>query len=80
MALNKSSYIDTIYFNHAVVAKNPLPPAFWGYNDKVKDYSYDPRELKNCWPKRGLPRGLAPNSGHYQFLGPITPMAKKWQK
>src|SRR5207248_2658047 len=39
-ALNRKAYIDAIYLGNATVAKNPIPPTIWSYNDAVKDYEY----------------------------------------
>ena len=77
MALNKSSYIDTIYFNHAVVAKNPLPPAFWGYNDKVKDYSYDPQRAKKLLAEAGFAQGFSSELWALPISRPYNPDGKK---
>ena len=41
-AINRSKIIEQVYQGRAIQAKNPLPPSFWGYNDSVTDYPFDP--------------------------------------
>ncbi|MCB0412940.1 MAG: ABC transporter substrate-binding protein [Bdellovibrionales bacterium] len=52
-ALNKSSYIKAIYLGSAEVAKNPIPPTMWSYNDEVKDYDYNPEKAKELLAQSG---------------------------
>src|SRR5688500_3505078 len=42
MAVNKQAIIDAVFQSAGKVAKNPIPPTMWSYNDAVKDYAYDP--------------------------------------
>lgn len=53
-ALNKKSYIQGVYLGHAQVAKNPLPPTIWGYNDRVQDYEHNVEKAKALLKKAGL--------------------------
>jgi peptide/nickel transport system substrate-binding protein len=39
------------------VAKNPIPPTMWGYNDKVPGFAYDPEKAKELLKKAGFPDG-----------------------
>lgn len=41
-AVNKDAIIESVYQGAGQVAKNPIPPTMWSYNDEVKDYAYDP--------------------------------------
>ncbi len=45
-AIDKNTLIKTIFQGLAVPAKNPFAPSIWGYNDKIKDYEYDPEKAK----------------------------------
>ncbi len=58
-ALNRKSYIDAIYMGHAKIAKNPIPPGIWSYNDKVVDYDYSPEKAKALLAKAGLKDGFS---------------------
>src|SRR3546814_3625381 len=37
MAINKQAIIDAVFQGAGKVAKNPIPPTIWSYNDAVKD-------------------------------------------
>jgi dipeptide transport system substrate-binding protein len=47
-AVNKEAIIKAVYQGAGQAAKNLIPPTMWGYNDDVKDYTYDPRKRKRC--------------------------------
>lgn len=42
MAVNKDAIIDAVFQGAGEVAKNPLPPTIWGYNDDIQPWPYDP--------------------------------------
>jgi peptide/nickel transport system substrate-binding protein len=58
MAINKQEIVDAFYSGYAEVAKNPLPPTLWGYNDDIEDYEYDPKEAKKLLAEAGYPDGF----------------------
>ena len=41
-AINRTKIIEEAYGGYAIQAKNPMPPNFWGYNDTIEDYPFDP--------------------------------------
>ncbi|MDX6872910.1 ABC transporter substrate-binding protein, partial [Klebsiella pneumoniae] len=43
-AVNKEAIIKAVYQGAGQSAKNLIPPTMWGYNDDVKDYTYDPEK------------------------------------
>lgn len=53
MAVNKKAILDAVYQGAGQVAKNPIPPTLWSYNDKVQDYAYDPAKAKDMLAKAG---------------------------
>jgi dipeptide transport system substrate-binding protein len=53
LAINKKAIIDAIYQGAGEVAKNPIPPTMWSYNNKVKDYPYDPAKAKELLKEAG---------------------------
>ena len=57
-ALNKKSYIEAVYLGHAVVAKNPLPPTIWSYDDTITDYPYSVDRAKALLAQAGLADGF----------------------
>jgi dipeptide transport system substrate-binding protein len=58
MAVDKQAIVKTVYQDAGQVAKNPIPPMLWSYNNKVKDYSYDVAKAKELLAKAGYPNGV----------------------
>ena len=54
MAIDKKAIIDAIFLGQAMVAKNPIPPTVWGYNDDVKDDPYDPQAARALSKEAGI--------------------------
>lgn len=54
MAMDKQAMIDAVYQGSAVVAKNPIPPTMWSYNDAVQDDNYDPEAAKKLLEEAGV--------------------------
>lgn len=76
-ALNKKSYIKAIYLGHAEIAKNPIPPSLWSYNNKVKDYDYNPQKAKELLKKAGYPKGFSTELWTLPISRPYNPNGKK---
>jgi dipeptide transport system substrate-binding protein len=54
MAINKQAIVDAVFQGQGQVAKNPIPPTMWGYNDAVKDDPYDPEAAKKMLEEAGV--------------------------
>lgn len=54
MAINKESIIKAIFQGAGTVAKNPIPPTIWSYNDAVVDDPYDPVASKKALEELGV--------------------------
>ena len=54
MAIDKKAIIDAVFQGTGVVAKNPIPPTMWSYNDAVKDDAYDPAAAKKMLADAGV--------------------------
>ena len=52
-AIDKKAIIDAFFEGQAEVAKNPMPPSIEGYNDDVKEYTYDPKKAKELLKEAG---------------------------
>ncbi len=76
-ALNKKTYIDAIYMGNAQVAKNPIPPTIWSYNDKVQDYEYNVEKAKQLLAKAGYPNGFETEMWTLPVARPYNPNGKK---
>jgi dipeptide transport system substrate-binding protein len=76
-ALNKKSYIKAIYLDTAQVAKNPIPPTMWAYNNNVKDDSYNPKLSKKLLKEAGFEKGLELELWTLPVSRPYNPNGKK---
>ncbi|WP_116132126.1 ABC transporter substrate-binding protein [Tropicimonas sp. IMCC34043] len=54
MAMNKQAIIDVVFQGAGSVAKNPIPPTIWSYNDAVVDDPYDPEAAKKMLEEEGI--------------------------
>ncbi len=76
-ALDKKSYITAIYLGNARVAKNPIPPSMWSYNDEIKDYEYNPERAKKLLKEAGYPKGFETKLWVLPVSRPYNPQGKK---
>ena len=63
-AINRKAIVDNIYQGMGQVARNPIPPTMWSYNDSIPGFEYSPELAKEMLIKAGYPNG--------QGLGEIT--------
>jgi dipeptide transport system substrate-binding protein len=54
MAMNKQAIIDAVFQGAGQVAKNPIPPTMWSYNDAIQDDPYDPEAAKKLLEEAGV--------------------------
>ncbi|MFT3689535.1 ABC transporter substrate-binding protein [Paenirhodobacter sp.] len=54
MAINKQAIIDAVFQGAGQVAKNPIPPTMWSYNDAIQDDPYDPEAAKKMLDEAGV--------------------------
>jgi dipeptide transport system substrate-binding protein len=54
MAINKQAILDAVYQGSGAIAKNPIPPTMWSYNDDIKDDPYDPEAAKKMLEEAGV--------------------------
>jgi dipeptide transport system substrate-binding protein len=76
-ALNRPSYITAIYMGRATLAKNPIPPSMWSYNDAIKDYPYDPEKAKALLKEAGFPNGFETELWTMPVARPYNPSGRK---
>ena len=76
-AIDKQRLIDSIYKGTGTVAKNPLPPVLWGYNDEVPDFPHDPAKAKALLAEAGLSEGFEANLWYMPVPRPYMPDGKK---
>eukprot|EP00479_Gromia_sphaerica_P012096 TRINITY_DN6230_c0_g1_i1.p1 TRINITY_DN6230_c0_g1~~TRINITY_DN6230_c0_g1_i1.p1 ORF type:complete len:272 (-),score=41.88 TRINITY_DN6230_c0_g1_i1:169-984(-) len=53
-AMNKDAIISAVFQGAGKVAKNPIPPTIWSYNDSVEDDVFDPEAAKAALEAEGV--------------------------
>ncbi len=76
-AMNRKSYIDAIYLGNAEVAKNPLPPTIWSYDNSIQDYEYDVEKAKALLKQAGVTTPLQVELWTMPVSRPYNPNGKK---
>ncbi|WP_300458168.1 ABC transporter substrate-binding protein [Desulfobacula sp.] len=77
MAINKQAIIDAVFQDSGKIAKNPIPPTIWSYNDKVKDYPYDVAGAKKLLAEAGYPNGFETDIWAMPVQRPYNPNARR---
>ena len=54
MAINKQAILDAVFQGAGKIAKNPIPPTIWSYNDDTVDDPYDPDAAKKMLDEAGV--------------------------
>ena len=54
MAVNKEAIIDAVFQGAGTIAKNPIPPTIWSYNENTVDDPYDPEAAKAMLAEAGI--------------------------
>ncbi|HDR1021348.1 TPA: ABC transporter substrate-binding protein [Pasteurella multocida] len=76
-AVNKQAIIDSVYQGSGSVAKNPIPPTMWSYNDDVKDYEYSPEKAKALLKEAGFENGFETDLWAMPVSRPYNPNARR---
>lgn len=76
-AINREAIVKAIYAGLGKVAKNPIPPTMWSYNDDVKDYEYNPQKAKELLKEAGLEKGFSTNIWAMPVPRPYNPNGRK---
>ena len=77
MAIDKKAIIDAVFLSTGVVAKNPIPPTMWSYNDDIKDDPYDPEAAKKLLADAGFPNGFSTDLWAMPVQRPYNPNARR---
>jgi dipeptide transport system substrate-binding protein len=54
MAINKQAILEAVYQGAGAIAKNPIPPTMWSYNDDIEDDPYDPEAARKMLEEEGV--------------------------
>ncbi|MCL3882178.1 ABC transporter substrate-binding protein [Marivita sp. GX14005] len=53
-AIDKQAIIDVVFQGSGQIAKNPIPPTMWSYNEAIEDDNYDPEKAKQMLEEAGV--------------------------
>ena len=76
MAIDKQAILDAVFQGSGKIAKNPIPPTIWSYNDAIEDYPYDPEAAKKLLEEAGV-TGLKTNIWAMPVQRPYNPNARR---
>ena len=76
MAINKQAIIDAVFQGAGKIAKNPIPPTIWSYNEATVDDSYDPVAAKAALDAEGV-SGLKMKIWAMPVQRPYNPNARR---
>ncbi len=77
LATNKDAILKAVYQGQGQVAKNPIPPILWSYNNAIKDYPYDPAKAKEMLAQAGYPNGFEVELWYLPVTRPYNPDGKR---
>jgi len=77
MAVNKQAIVDAVFQSAGKIAKNPLPPTMWSYNESTKDYAYDPDQAKKLLAEAGFANGFETDLWAMPVQRPYNPNARR---
>lgn len=76
MAIDKQAIIDAVFQGAGKIAKNPIPPTIWSYNENTTDYAYDPEKAKALLAEAGV-TNLKTNIWAMPVQRPYNPNARR---
>src|SRR6476660_7691098 len=77
LATNKEAILKAVYQCQGQVAKNPIPPILWSYNNAVQDYGYDVAKAKQLLAQAGYPNGFEVDLWYLPVTRPYNPDGKR---
>lgn len=77
MAIDKKTLVEGVYGPAGRVAKNPLPPTSWAYDDSIVDIPYDPDRAAALLAEAGYAKGFEMELWHMPVTRPYMPDAKR---
>lgn len=77
MAIDKESILEAVYRGAGVVAKNPIPPTLWSYNDDIEPYPYDIDAARRLLAEAGLADGFTTDLWYMPVSRAYNPDGKR---
>ena len=76
-AVNKKAILESVYQGTGMVAKNPMPPTIWGYNDEIPEYEYNLEKAKALLKEAGFENGFETELWAMPVARPYNPNARR---
>ncbi len=76
MAIDKRAIIDVVFQGSGQIAKNPIPPTMWSYNEAIVDDEYNPEKAKEMLAAEGI-EGLDMKIWAMPVQRPYNPNARR---
>lgn len=77
MAVDKAAIVEAVYGRAGIVAKNPIPPILWSYNDEVRDYPFDPAGAIRLLSEAGYGMGFETELWYMPVSRPYNPNGRR---
>ncbi len=77
MAIDKESILEAVYRGAGVIAKNPIPPTLWSYNDDIKPYPYDIDAARKLLAEAGISGGFTTDLWYMPVSRAYNPDGKR---
>ena len=76
-ATDKKAIVNAVFMGSGTVAKSPIPPNMMGFNNDLKDYSYDPEKAKALLKQAGLEKGADVTLWSMPVQRPYNPNSRR---
>lgn len=76
-ATDKQAIIKAVFLDSGTVAKSPIPPNMMGFDNTLKDYSYDPEKAKALLKQAGLEKGFDATLWSMPVQRPYNPNSRR---
>ena len=77
LATNKDAILKAVYQGNGQVAKNPIPPILWSYNNACRTIRTIRRRRSSCSTQAGYPNGFEVDLWYLPVTRPYNPDGKR---
>ncbi|PCI21964.1 MAG: ABC transporter substrate-binding protein [SAR324 cluster bacterium] len=77
LAIDRKTLVEAVYGEMGRVAKNPLPPMMWSYNDDIQDHEFNQEKAKELLLEAGYPDGFTADLWAMPVARSYNPNARK---
>lgn len=77
LAIDTSAIVQAVYGGSGTIAKNPLPPDMWAYDDTLPEKAFDRAEAKRLLAEAGLPDGFETDLWYLPVSRPYNPDGRR---